>query len=80
MIGKPSKVIYPPNFTRTLGTYAKAVTQAPEILSGVYCGLYIDARTQKELAVERNVTENHILKLNKRLLLYFSEYFQGNAP
>ena len=46
------------------------VNNAPRRIKDVFYGLYIDVNTQKQIALEWNVSEKYIQILNKRLLVY----------
>lgn len=53
--------------------YENALTHAPKILSAVYNEMYRKGRTQKAVALEKNVTEKYIQILHKRLILFFQK-------
>ena len=72
-IKEPAKVIYPKNFKQMLESYDVAVNEAPKKLVRIYIGLYIENKTQKQLASELDITEKYIQLLNRQLILFLQE-------
>jgi len=77
MIGHPSKVVYPKNFAAMLDAYNGAIKKAPANLQTVYNGLYVRYLTQKLLAKELKITEQHTQLLNRNLIQYFAKFFSA---
>ena len=53
--------------------YNDLAMEAPKPLPQIFMGLYMNKKTQKELAKEMGVSQGYISTLHKKLLLYFVE-------
>lgn len=60
-------------------SFENAVKAAPKLLREVYDGMYRNGKTQKEIAIERNVSEKYIQILHKRLILFLCDYFANES-
>lgn len=71
------RVIVSKTMESLLKKYAEAMEKAPVRLYTLFNGLYVECKTQKELALEWGCSEGYIKLLSKQLCQYLQSVMTG---